>query len=711
MKKHLPCLLVITLYNLSQTVVIAKSNIQNSNNNLFQIIAQENLKSVTKIQEVNVLDTLTGAIDALNDGTIQFHEYLKRTLEIQCNPPPEDKRREIFTLMCSYEKNHPIKNQPNILDYKSWQELELLCGPKSNPAFYVASKLDRTNTEIGRVTLYKKIIQPIHDCVQLENQKKLIQTLVSDQRLFNELDDKIKGLVKAESVLLSFWQEDFFFSLIQQSRVKIPWAQSLSNYINKNELALEANYQLSQLTTLFSLACMTTGAITLSLQGIALITKHTAPESLKNFNKALGFDSPATAISIFGLCCFLLNKIKNQTANGASNIITGVSNGANAWGMLDEFRIKNVTHHCLRTKLMHVATYVNNMCALGEFVAKNRTISHLMPEIKHFNTIIDELSKKSHEFDHLLALLASDTFKSEPSFIWFSGRIQATYSLLHQFKDMLIPAMIAVGNLDAQLSIAKLYKEFEGKPITFCFPTYIPQEKSQGPALEIKDFWHPSLEPTKVVPNSLSLGQYCNTSPGAIITGPNAGGKSTITKAAILCTILAQSFGIAPAQSISLTPFSKIITYLNITDDIAEGNSHFKAGVLRAHDILTTAQQCESYNYMLTALDEVFNGTTFKEGQAAAYSLIKQLGQNQNVMCITNTHFPVIPTLENTKNFTNYKVSVNYSDTGTIIYPYKLEPGISNQIVTLKILRQEDFGDEFLEEAERILKTEGTNHA
>ena len=59
--------------------------------------------------------------------------------------------------------------------------------------------------------------------------------------------------------------------------------------------------------------------------------------------------------------------------------------------------------------------------------------------------------------------------------------------------------------------------------------------------------------------------------------------------------------------------FNKIITYLNITDDIAAGNSHFKAGVLRAQDIIKTYKKCKEYEYVIAAKDEAFNGTTFKK--------------------------------------------------------------------------------------------------
>ena len=129
-----------------------------------------------------------------------------------------------------------------------------------------------------------------------------------------------------------------------------------------------------------------------------------------------------------------------------------------------------------------------------------------------------------------------------------------------------------------------------------------------------------------------------------------------------------------------------------------------KAGVLRAREVAKTFESLKPHEFVLTAIDEVFNGTTPEEGQAAAYSLIKILGAHPSGVCITNTHFQIIPTLEQTtRHFLNYKVSVIERPGEKIQYPFKLERGISDQNVAFKILREEGFGDEFIDQAQQIL--------
>ena len=52
--------------------------------------------------------------------------------------------------------------------------------------------------------------------------------------------------------------------------------------------------------------------------------------------------------------------------------------------------------------------------------------------------------------------------------------------------------------------------------------------------------------------------------------------------------------------------------------------------------------------------------------------------------------------------FKNQKVSIIRED-GRITYPYKLEPGITDQAIALDLLEQEGFDSEILEAAQGIL--------
>jgi ubiquitin C-terminal hydrolase len=219
--------------------------------------------------------------------------------------------------------------------------------------------------------------------------------------------------------------------------------------------------------------------------------------------------------------------------------------------------------------------------------------------------------------------------------------------------------------------------------------------------MDMQGGWNPMVDQEKVKPNSLQVG--CNGKKRtAIITGPNAGGKSTIMKSAILAAIMAQSLGIAPATAFTFTPFSSIRAYLNIVDDTAGGNSLFMASVKRAFELLESAQKSgREKACSLTVFDEIFNGTSATEGEAAACALIQRLVVCPTNLLLVTTHFKKLTTLE---GIDNYKVTVTTAHNGALQYPFALQEGVADQCVAFDILREQGFDAKFIEEATKNLR-------
>jgi len=300
----------------------------------------------------------------------------------------------------------------------------------------------------------------------------------------------------------------------------------------------------------------------------------------------------------------------------------------------------------------------------------------------------------------LFGLLRTTTFKGEASIMAFHGRTLAAYELMYQIKNEFEKSMSVIGLLDAYHSIAHLYKQFEHAKVTFSFVEYA---HAENPYIDIQEFWNPFITPELVVTNSFTIDQSLGNQ-NMIITGPNAGGKSTIIKAIALNIVLGQTLGLAPAARCVLSPFTQIATYLNITDDIASGNSLFKMQVLRAQELLDVVKTLSQQQFSFMVFDEMFSGTLAKEGEAAAYSVAQFLGNYQNAITIIATHFPLLTRLEKrTGLFKNYHVSVNLPDDGSIEYPYTLERGISKQHIAIDILRQEGFDSAVLNTAYQLL--------
>ncbi len=684
----------ITKFISDQTIFV----LPETDNLIFDTIAQENMKTLNQMSS-----DFKASENMESKGHKKWHEVLIDTLDDHLHLDPKEKRRLTLMLFAQYEKKHPFT--PNtVLDKNSWQDLEILCGPKSDVTHYLGAKIDETVTEAGKVIFFKKLIEPTCQPEVLLSNQKIIRELYQNEKLFAEFEKELVRFKEAENIILSLWHEDIFFDALKQDELNISWAPKASKYINTTPGLVEMNAYTKLASSVTANGVMALTAFTVPLVGFSYFTGLNLFSKDSDIKEYIDGLTTSARISFFGFVFWGIKKMYSESARpaitGAETLVVGPFTGYPALFFPDYLRYIFAFRHCLQTKLIYASQYIDALKKIAQKTRECPTLKLYCPAIANLENELNDLGKESKDMNQLLTLLQTSTFQGEASFFSWYGRCNVAYQLLHKVKNKLVHPMMIVGELDAYLSCVRLIKKFEAKNVPVCFPQYI---CSQEPALAITNFWNPSLPAHKAVSNSLMIG-YANPK-NIIVTGPNAGGKSTTMKGLLINIILAQTFGIATAESLIFTPFAKIITYLNITDDIAAGKSHFKAGACRARELIQTAQSQIIPDFTLTAVDEVFNGTTFYEGQAAAYALIEQLSTFPNNMCITITHFPKVPFLEEEYPglFANYKVTARFDEHNNLVYPYKLEKGISHQNIAFEILKREGFNDTFLNKATDIL--------
>ncbi len=660
----------------------------------YQTIAQENLKSF------KVTEQLHNSLASLINDEKEFTDVLKEALQDQLKPIAQSKRERVFALLTEYEKTHPCA-QEGVLDDHTWQDLEMVCGSKTNPAVYLAAAVDRTSTEVGRIQLYHKIIQPTATVSYLVKQQDMVRELINNPKLFEQLDHILKELGASENGFLSFWHpNDFFKGLVEQDVIRLPFQKkvaalkAITTFLNSFAPAIDLNYRLLMINKVVVTGSLAVGAALLPAWGVALLANHSSANDIEALAKTMGKDGSGALYTLPGMVSRGTELLfPNRISKAMTSIFAGMSSALGLYWTSNNFKDMNMVRYCVHTKLNHAARYITNL---------EKAITHIRanPELKKLlqGTTSSPLSFGAQQ---LVQQLRTTTFTGKPSFTSYIGRVLSSYTLMNDHKHEFISDMVMMGQLDAVMSVARLCKEFADKRVSYCFPHYLEPQDYASPHIVITNFWNPIINADIVVPNSCSIGG--DQPRNMVITGPNAGGKTTNMRTIITAVILGQSLGVMPAVNCSFTPFTKIMTYLNITDDIAVGNSLFKAGVLRARQLIDASAALTAHQFALIAIDEPFNGTTYKEGQAATYSLIKLLGSNPQNVCITTTHFPLVAQLEaETGLFANYKVTVDQTRS-KIVYHYQLHKGISDQIVTFKILQEEGFGDLFLAEAERIV--------
>jgi len=591
--------------------------------------------------------------------------------------------------------NTLVKNttNPNV-----HEDLEMYCGSAQSLDHHVFGHIDHTKTTAGKIELQKMLYNPSGNIQDIKKTQAIVDTLLKEPKTFEAFEAATEQLKKTENEWIWFHRQieeeiGLFFDQIYFNKFLM---FDLSKW-NKNPEILE----LSALkTTLFNPIFAASWPLS-----IPLIQFLIARELTRVFGRDLAFGDFAeqywagirqipTDIRHFYESNALMTVKFFTTAFGAlalygylAPIIASVKNA----------RFYNDMSNQIQTKMINIATYSNTVQNLGKTIAAHPTLKALFPDTQ---AMINLTNGKSDEAIRLAKLLESGTFKGQASFFSNKGKVLATFKMMQDAKNNFIKAMQVAGQVDAYLSIAKLYKKYENHPnAKFCFVNAVEDTK---PCLDIQNFWHPILNPDKVVTNSLTLGG--NGPLDIIITGPNAGGKSTALKSITLAIIMAQAFGIAPAASMTFTPFAKINTYLNIAD--AEGKeSLFQAEMRRAQALLNSIRSLGKNEFSFVIMDEIFTGTNPKEGEAAAYGVAKNLATFKNSICVVATHFKKLTELEVATNgvYNNYKVAVIKRPDGSFHCPYKLEAGISNQNIALQLLQNEGFDASIMNDAYAVL--------
>lgn len=252
------------------------------------------------------------------------------------------------------------------------------------------------------------------------------------------------------------------------------------------------------------------------------------------------------------------------------------------------------------------------------------------------------------------------------------------YKLYREDKH-LAQTFAYIAELDAYNALATKMIESRSTNTQLCFVSFIDAEK---PCIKADALWN-VLVP-KAVPSSIHENR------NIILTGPNAGGKTTSIRALLQNIVLGQSFGIAAARRFEYTMFDIIHSYLNVSDDLINGLSLFASEVKRAQDILQRMKTLEPGKKFFFALDELFTGTAAEDGENCAYNFVKRIAEFERVQFTYATHFDKLKELgSNNTSCVNYKVDApTKNQAGKLVFPYTLSKGASDARIALELARE-----------------------
>ena len=167
----------------------------------------------------------------------------------------------------------------------------------------------------------------------------------------------------------------------------------------------------------------------------------------------------------------------------------------------------------------------------------------------------------------------------------------------------------AVGFLDEALAFLRYMEAFP-------HPTTLPHiEEADHHRFRAVGLVNPILgkEHPDYVPNDIDLSRARLT----FITGPNSGGKTALCKTVCQAQLLAQAGGPVPAREAALTPADRIFYQVPETSRLLDREGRFAYELRRTKEIFMNATPKS-----LVVLDELAEGTTFKERLEISYQIL-----------------------------------------------------------------------------------------
>ena len=597
-------------------------------------------------------------------SNIKFVESLNKMNEINLKITERDQYLDVIfadnILMKNISKNDQvIYNDLLLTDLEIFQT--------SNPVF---AKINKTKTPFGSSYLKLLLKMPLSNPILLKNRQSIIKNL---SLVNNAIEKILSNTHECMDDLIWFWKPQS-----QESQKLIDIVYFKNNFLqfaNKNSYILNATtYANLYIFPLITILNPLIPIITIFLLMKQTNTNYQLSDALNmirvvyNFNKGNG--------NQFYLIVFLVWVLIYLYS--VYQIITNA---------ILQYKIIQL----IRNKLYHLTKFKNMSHQLYElyctFPEKDLSIdiNQVKISLNYIDKYID-VKESSYLFDNKGYTLSS--FQK----IYQSDEIKNHLIILSHF----------IGYIDSLLSISKLVENQKG----YSYVDFISQPNS---IVSFKGLWHPCIDYSKAVLNDSNIQSH------RIITGPNAGGKSTYIKNVAILVLLSHVFTIGNCHKCQITPFKLIHSYIHLID--TKGiESLFEAEMNRCFNFIETIKKINPNDHIFAIFDELLTSTNFYEGVSAAYSICLEFIQYPNLLTLMTTHYTQLTELEKdtNKRFRNYRVTANLSDdkqlgsnqlgSKKITFDYKIKKGISNQFIALDLLKLKGFDNRIIENATKYLK-------
>jgi len=570
----------------------------------------------------------------------------------------------------------------------TYNDLEMFEAHDSQTIF---DAIDNTETNLGSNYLKNILKTPTTDLTELRERQRVCKAMLSEKKTFTEITNVLESLAKHEKGIL--WA---LKSKTNEER------RIIESVYFQNRFLKQFNFNENFMTFYNYFKIMFAPFYGILSPVIFIILPFIYLKYFNGINIEFKEYWRIFKTSLFGGGGSMPNT--NEILRGLQNARTPQQVNQTLRNATNRGSRKNISK--MFSSFLTIVFYFQNVMNAVEVSKRTHETINAIHEKLNSVSKFHELSYKlvdltkqylnRENIQACLPQLANPTFKSTPGLFTNKGLVLTTYLNVIS-TDRLRELLSYVAEVDFFASCCKLInRSGNGR---YCFTEFI---ESKEPFIQCHNLWHPAIQDERLVTNDITLDDPRNM----IITGPNAGGKSTFIKSITLSLVFSQTLGLSLGTSMKLTPFKLINTYLNIPD-VSGKESLFEAEMHRAREHIKKLETMPSDQFSFFIMDEIFSSTNPEEGISGGYAICERLGQLKNSMNIITTHFNYLTRLTDTGNYKAYKIPISRNENGDIVYDYKLLPGVSDQFIALELLKTKGFDKGIVSRAQEVCEKIG----